>query len=295
MLLPVRAIGMELVFYPIGANMEALVRPELNDIVVIVHYFGWLNPATEDLRQRLGWRLIEDATQAFLSDWKLPTAYEGTIISGTRKFAPTSLGGWVSGVEQDNIAPESRDLSILYHRAKEARRARGRYLEDVRSGLASSEETQFLGAFQDLEDYLDAHPLEVGLPTDALALIASVDWKIVAARRKENWQLVSRILPDTVDRLFTNLPGSVVPLGCPVLLPRDSRNHVRAALARRRIYCPVHWILPNEVDSESQQEAHNLASRALTLPIDQRYSAEEMELLVKELSLAIERHANRGS
>jgi hypothetical protein len=52
-------------------------------------------------------------------------------------------------------------------------------------------------------------------------------------------------------------------------------------LVANRVYPPVHWDFPKEVDLESFPESARLAKEELTLPIDQRYSLRHMDVILE--------------
>ena len=61
---------------------------------------------------------------------------------------------------------------------------------------------------------------------------------------------------------------------------------MRAELVRRRIFCPVHWPLPQEIEEARFPEEHRLSAEMLGLPIDQRYEPADMQRLADELAAA---------
>jgi hypothetical protein len=91
---------------------------------------------------------------------------------------------------------------------------------------------------------------------------------------------------EAVTPLVGELPPGVAPLLLPVRVAGGARDALRAELTRRRIYCPVHWPLPAEIDAARFPEEHELAAEMLGLPLDQRYERADMERLTRELAEA---------
>ena len=91
---------------------------------------------------------------------------------------------------------------------------------------------------------------------------------------------------DAVTPLLRTLPPGVSPLALPVRVGGARRDALRAELVRRRIFCPVHWPLPPEIDEARFPEEHRLASEMLGLPLDQRYEPADMHRLADELARA---------
>ena len=50
LLLPIKALGLDYSFYPVDAALAAHPNPPKGAAVLVIHYFGWLNPAINALR-----------------------------------------------------------------------------------------------------------------------------------------------------------------------------------------------------------------------------------------------------
>ena len=103
-------------------------------------------------------------------------------------------------------------------------------------------------------------------------------------RRRENWQHLNDLLDGKVEVLTNDLPAQVVPLGYVIQAP--DRDMVQNRLAAQRIFCPVHWKLPDAVSPRRFPEAASLADSCLTLPIDQRYGPEDMARIAEAVKCA---------
>jgi len=271
---PVKALGLRYSFYPVEADLRAKPDPPSGAAVLIIHYFGWPNSAASDLRAEAGrsFQLIEDACQALLSDWSASVSVPRFIFLSPRKFGPTLLGGWCN--VSVNLAEAPRDTTALVQRSLAARIARGAYLAEPDAPVNVSVERGYLEVFEAQERFLDDHPTYASVPQLVLDVAAGLDWGAIAARRRQNWQILSDCLRGYVEPVIPVLPPSVVPLGYVVRL--KERDRVRARLAERRIFCPVHWPIPSVCRGYASREAIALAESCLTLPVDQRYGTEDM-------------------
>jgi len=101
-----------------------------------------------------------------------------------------------------------------------------------------------------------------------------LDWDSIAQHRRANWLKLDELLSGKVDPLTNILPEDVVPLGYVVRL--NNRDELRRRLRECRIFCPVHWPLPAEVNPNSFPDTASLAKSILTFPIDQRYGQADM-------------------
>jgi len=277
MLVPVKASGLNYTFYPIGQDMMAQPDPLPGAAVLLLHYFGWLNPATEALRSRAGrdYCLIEDMTHCLLSNWGNPNETMSQFFFSARKWGPIPLGGWCNTASK--VERATRGIESLAQRSIAARRLRGEYLTRPNDLPESLTETEYLNAFRAVEEALDAARSCSAVPADVMEIIDTLDWETVVHRRRANFQRLAELLGGHAELVTPKLNDDVVPLGLVVQL--EDRDRVRAQLAEQRMYCPIHWLLPEEVDAKRFPVAHRLAQTCLTLPIDQRYDAQDLSRL----------------
>lgn len=105
-----------------------------------------------------------------------------------------------------------------------------------------------------------------------LLLMHCIDYQEMAKKRIVNYQELARVLGAVA--LFPNLPPGVVPVGFPIRV--EKRDMLRRMLFEHQIYPPVHWPIEGLVP-ESYQDSHRLAENIMTLPCDQRYTAQDMQ------------------
>jgi hypothetical protein len=279
---PIEAKGLSYSFYEVDLDLVAHPPTGTADsAVLIIDYFGWQNPGLTHVRE--GTVVIEDRCQAMLSTWSYQPSAQHLLIASPRKFGPTGLGGWCDGLGADGSSKSADEMLI---RSLNARVLKGNYLADATLPVNSEIENSYLTALSSVEEFLDKHPNEATLPEFGLKVIAGLDWSFVAQQRRTNWLQLIQILPNNVTPVFSSLPESVVPLGLVVRVA--NRDLVRKRLAANRIFCPVHWPLPREVDRHRFPMSAQLADTLLTLPIDQRYGESDMTRLSEALTRAVE-------
>jgi hypothetical protein len=292
---PIRTLELAFSFYPVDEQLIAYPDPPSGAAVVLIHYFGWLNPATDWLRARAGrdFYLLEDMTQALLSDWRLPRDTQSILFFSARKFGPVPLGGWCN-LETSTQQPPPTNITMLATRSLEARYLRGEYLAHPNDPPDPTVESAYLDAFRAIEAALDAQLGCSALPNCAIETIARQDWKTIASRRRANWQEIDMQITDRARHTTPTLEADTIPLGYVICL--INRDQVRARMAQERIFCPVHWPLPPEVDGRRFPIAARLAETCLTLPIDQRYGPEDMRRTVETLKKCLKTpHGNPSS
>jgi hypothetical protein len=275
LLQPVQALGLEYSFYPVGRDFSSQPDPPPGSAVLVIDYFGWVSPVVAQVGALAAagkYWLIEDASQALFSNWGGNSGPGHYTLLSPRKFAPLPLGGWCSAEVPVGRATES--LRQLVQRSMDARLAKGVYLKDHEAKINSSIEDSYMAAFRDVEAFLDADISVTEAPQAVLEVAAGLDWEDIAGRRRENWSVLDEMLEGKIEKPLGVLPEGVVPLGYIIIV--NDRDRIRKALAGERIFCPVHWPLPSEVNLRDFPNAHYMSSRALTLPVDQRYGLDDM-------------------
>lgn len=291
---PLRRAGVPFDFYPVGGDL----RPRLDELeravesqspaaVLVVDYFGF-PPSPEDAARLRALReaclVVEDCVQGSLVE--LPDAAGGVIgdvvFTSFRKYLPVPDGGLLTGVRPRRLPPAAASL-------------RGRLLGQLLrgawvSGRAEGPEVEavFLGLLEAGESSLDEHmPLE-GTSRLSERLVAGLDLADAASRRRANFVALIEALEesDAVTPVLRGLPAGVSPLVLPARVGGGRRDALRSELVQRRIFCPVHWPLPPEIDEARFPEEHLLSAEMLGLPLDQRYEPADMQRLADELAAA---------
>jgi hypothetical protein len=274
-------------YYPVNTSFGAQLEPQPHSAVLLLHYFGWCNPARKSLRdtEEHNIHIIEDYSHALLSNFDFLSSDSSHAFFSVRKLGPAPLGGWCSHTVGMNHP--SNQLELLAWRSLAARLLKTEYLAQSNKSMDLKIEKFYLSAFEAIEDLLNSTPLDAPIPEFVLEIIAGIDWQKAAIIRRQNWLFLDTLLSRSVEGIMTELPDSVVPLGYVVRLDEKHRDRIRTALAGERVFCPVHWELPKEIDRHLFPEAYSLSRTLLTLPIDQRYDASDMEriagMLKKEL------------
>ncbi|MBO89843.1 MAG: hypothetical protein CMP14_10010 [Rickettsiales bacterium] len=277
---PVRHLGLEMSFYPIRDNLSADPDPPAGSAVLLIHYFGQINPAAADLRGQAGddFYLIEDASQALLTDWRSEVTEQTYYLISPRKFGPVPLGGWCN-IKLDS-AGSNTGSSIAYS-SLAARLIKGAYIDDGEGPIIPRTEKFYLDAFEAVEKVLSNKSETDILPNWVVSMVAGVDWSEVAAARLTNLEVLIANLSNRFVAPVSTFAPSEIPLGYPIL--SENRDELRRNLASRRIFCPIHWPLPAEVSSAQFPEAYSLSEKIMTLPLDQRYKIEDMVQLAENV------------
>lgn len=280
LLLPVKALGLTFSFYRVDLSLAAHPEPPSGAAVLLIHYFGWLNASTQRLRSEAGgsFYLIEDFSQSFLSGTGAYNTEKSYAFFSARKFGPVPLGGWSS--EAAKLNDGKVEVAMVLKRSLSARKLKGCYLSDRNDGIDNSIEASYLGDLESVERFLEAD-LESELPCAVLDIIGGLDWEEVSRRRRSNWLYMKQSLLGHATLLEHDLPVDTVPLGCVIL--SEDRCNVRMRLSASRIFCPVHWPMPDDISKADFPEAVHLSQRCLTIPIDQRYAEKDLDRITEIL------------
>jgi hypothetical protein len=275
---PFRDAGIAYRYYPVDRKLRTDM-PALRKLVPgsgaiqIIHYFGF--PADRALFD-LGVPVLEDAVQAVLSpdlrksgDW---------AIGSLRKYFPVSDGAFLLARRPFKVPRLPVASGGPY-----GRKLYGRMLKHEAVRLGQRDRwVEALDILQETESALDRDTVRyLAMSPRTSEALRGVDTGEIAAARRRNYAMLFDSLRGVFrDRgcglapLMPELAPGVVPYGLPVLSER--RDALREHLAARGIYTVVHWDLPEDLTREAFPDSWWIYDRALTLPIDHRYSVADM-------------------
>jgi hypothetical protein len=250
-------------------------------VVYFINYFGFFHaPATLDffkaLRQK-GMLVVEDNAQA-----GFPARMDGDFVFNSIRKLIGYDGGYL--IAQQDVAPYLKKYAGRPNRRLPViREYRSRLYRYLFRGRGSHTELEAL--FSQAEQYYETD-LVVHGDLHEREQIERLDWKGIQQTRRENYQyllgLISSI--DEIKPIFPALQPDNMPLGLPVYFSGVSRDRVYDELGQAGIGLTIHWedILTHPHTSQNRL-AVDMASRMLTLAIDQRTSHKQIDYLVKEL------------
>ena len=213
--------------------------------------------------------LVRDRTQSLLDASSINDAdFE---VASLRKWTYLPDGG-VIGSQRLNVPlpQQPADATTVWARqgASLIKAAK------VRGALTGFSDSCYLDVFRACEDQWSGH-MTSAISDVSRSLVDSVSWQAVASCRERNC--------DALVHSLGELPGDVgvypSRFGCRLFLGETSvRNRLRQALKASGVYAPVHWPLDwlKSVDVDAYGAVVGLEQGELTLPVDQRYSSDEM-------------------
>lgn len=272
-LVPVKALQLEYIFYPIDEllklNGESFSNSyQKGDAVLIINYFG-LQDLTEDIafiksidKNAI---IIEDNVQAYY-EFKKDLGDVDFKFTSLRKTFAVPDGGLV---KTRHKLPKV-DIPNTFGQYKAA----AALLKSMREGNFNDQ--IYLELFEKGEDLIDSEQ-ECGMSQIAEKLYGIVDEERVKVRRLNNARFLIEELSKIGIRPLLPLLEEHVPLFLPICL--DNRDEVRHKMFQQEIYCPVHWPLEGlKVERGAEMAVHELS-----LIVDQRYGQNEMKRIINIL------------
>jgi len=243
--------------------------------VFFINYFGFRHSdAVYDyfnaLRKR-GVFVVEDNAQAGFAS----RCMGDFVFNSIRKLAPYD-GGYL--YTRHNVSDlVSRYPSVENRRLPVMRKYRQRLGEYRYRGIGSRDELMEL--YEQAERFYELDVVVAGDP-DERQSIEHLDWNGIKRARRENYAYLLELLANIprVSPLFPALQPDIMPLGLPVYIEEIPRDHVFDALGTDGIGLTVHWdALLRDPRLNSDPVVVDMASRMLTLCIDQRVTRKQLE------------------
>ncbi len=295
---PLRDAGLTVRLFPVDrqavvdAGAVAAMITARTRAVYLIHYFGFLQPATDAIRalcDERGLFLIEDCALSLMSGAKLADGRAGDVsLFCFYKFFPT-LGGGALVVNRDRLPDPAGFPARLPMRmaARHLVRAgidivfgagnRAALMRRLKPGTgAGAGPVAPPPGLPDMPGhyYFDPRLANAGLSALTARQIRSFDVAGAIAARRANYQAYLDAfagMPD-VTPLFAGLAPGVCPLAMPVLVER--RDALAAELGARGIAATPWWAgYSRHLDFTGQTGACHLKDHLLSLPVHQYLGA----------------------
>lgn len=247
-------------FYQINIHLELAHEINLREgeALLYTNYFGLKQNYVESLANIYGSQLIVDNTQAFFAK-----PFKGIDTFYTcRKFFGVSDGAYLyTDVKLDMQFERSTSYERVVHLVKRIDVSPEAGFEDYHMSdeRLADEEIKIMSKFTQ-------------------RVMSSIDYELVAARRRENYGLLHAALGVT-NKMYFPLDDDAVPMVYPYMC---SNKNLREVLIKNKVFVARYW--PNVLEWTTTYDIENLfASQMQPLPIDQRYREEEMETIINKI------------
>jgi hypothetical protein len=257
MLRTVKKLNLEHQFYHIDENFEPifdLSKITEGEVFVYTNYFGLKDRCVETLANACR-NLIVDNAQAFFS--KPISSVD--IFYSPRKFFGLPDGAYLY-------------TDAFLHEPLEQDHSDKRF-EPLLRRVEYEPEDGFIN-HQLNNQILDTLPM-MRMSKLTLRLLQNIDYQQVAMRRRKNFQALHNELR-LINKLEFSLADDQVPMIYPFYFPKPG---LRQQLIEERIFVAQYW--PNVLQWTKEDDLeHEYAENLIALPIDQRYSHDDMNRIV---------------
>jgi dTDP-4-amino-4,6-dideoxygalactose transaminase len=279
-LLPFKEKKIPFRFYNVDRNLVI----DLNDLMnkadksvkccFFINYFGF--PHLDETYRVLlslkskGIVLIEDRVQSFFSQTSLVGDY---IFNSFRKFIPVD-GGLV--ITKNKLIPRSDTEYYKYNYF----RLSAQLVKHFSIEHKLFNETHYLKLFNKSNSFYHNPELKGFNKLNRFILSRINVLDNLEIRRKNHQLLYERLQENAVVKDPPNNQTTL--LGFPVRV--RERNARRKELVEAKIYCPIHWSLPEEVSKKEFPESWELSENILTIPLGKLLKSNHIDAITNILS-----------
>jgi len=252
-------IGVKYEYYHITENFEPIFKKGLgkNEWLYIVNFYGQLNNVTLEKWKNEYNHLIVDNAQSY---YQFPVKDVDTLYTCRKYF------GVADGAFLYTDALLTRELPI------DESLERMHYL----MGRFERNADEFYSEYVANNQSFASEPIKrMSKLTDNL--LHGIDYEFTGIKRQENFNYLEKAF-NGINKLNLTVPygAFMYPLWI------DSGEEIRKKLQKARIYIPTLW--PNVLKNCSlNMLEHKLAADILPIPVDQRYSLDDMSYLVEAI------------
>ncbi|MCD9618686.1 hypothetical protein [Chryseobacterium gleum] len=258
---PIKKLNINYEFYDIDFNLEPIFdysKIKDSEIFLYTNYFGIKDKFINILCERLFDKIVIDNAQGFFS---LPITGVDTFYS-PRKFVGVADGGLLSSNKRINLDFE-KDES--YDR-----------MSHLLKRIDLSAEEAYLD-FCTNDRSLENQPIKL-MSNLTKKILSTLNFDDIKKRRKENFAFLNEKLKEN-NLLKIDISEDSVPMVYPF---RTKNKDLKKQLINRKIYCATYW--PNVFEWCSEEtNSYILAEEIIALPIDQRYSINDMRKILENV------------
>lgn len=255
---PIRKLNILYEFYDVDSNLEPLFDYSLikeAEVFLYTNYFGIKDKFIDDLVKVIPRNIIIDHAQSLFS---APIKNIDSFYS-PRKFVGVADGGYLytdKKIEKNFEKDESyQRMSHLLKRID-----------------LSAEQGYF--DFSENDKSLENQPIKI-MSNLTKKILSGIDYDAIKKQRRENFAFLHQHLKEKNLLHIEESNGSV-----PMVYPfRTHDTGLKQKLIGNRVYCASYW--PNVLEwCNEDKNSYWLAKEIIALPIDQRYSMNDMKKIV---------------
>jgi hypothetical protein len=259
MLEPITKLNLDYEFYSIDSNFVPIFNysnVQENEVFVYNNYFGICDEQTREVAAQYK-NLIIDNSQAFYSK---PIKGVDTFYS-PRKFFGLPDGAYLY---TNKLIDYNIEKDISYERCEHL------------LGRMDTTAEQHFQVYKENSKILCNQPIKK-MSNLTQRLLSSIDYKTISDKRRKNFNIIHNELGKR-NKLEFNISSKEVPMIYPFLVLNGSK--LKRELIANKIYVATYW--PNVLNwAEKDSFEYNITNNLLALPIDQRYSEDDMYRIIE--------------
>ena len=244
------------------------------DILYLYFFNGYIDEnydfdELKKIKREKNFIIIEDTTHSIFSNKRIIGDY---CICSLRKWFPIADGGIL--YSKNNLNKKIFDLNSWAQTKEKAMIDKAAYLKGKQIDKKS-----FFYILRESENCLDEQDVPFNISNGSYDILQKIDINEIILRRKNNLNILRNLLKNSNIKVFAADGINQVPIFCPI--KSKMRDDLKDYLIANHIYCPTHWPLYDEL--KKYKIAVNNSTEELTIPIDQRYSEEDMRYIADKV------------
>jgi len=278
--------GFDIVYYNVDLNLDidlSDIEGKLNHevkILYIAHYFGSIQKSDtleslNHFKNKFNFIIIEDTTHSIFSNKSTIGDYN---ICSLRKWFPISDGGVIYSkfsFHDTSKIIANNDFSKAY----------AMIMKTLYHDSIISNNDLIRKIFSEAEEQLDNQIDIKKISWLSKYLLRFYNISEITQRRKKNYNYLKLSLRNLGIIPVVDVDNNYCPYVFAFKI--ENRDRFRDYLKDHRIYCPVHWPI-HDTDLVNFKNSLNLTNKLISIPIDQRYSLNDMEYIYKTVASYME-------
>lgn len=260
------------------------------DVVLIINYFGFIGQNNLIIKKIKNFdkkiSIIEDWSHLSFIPYELNYyKSEADFVFGSlRKIFPVPDGGFILNDKKYKYEYNLNIDDYLINTKILGKCIRYLYINNY---LLKKEcnERLYLKLLENGEKYLDKVIKLNRISKISLKLLSKLKFKEIYENRRRNYFHLLNLLKENqlsnyIEIIKENLEEGEMPYMFPVYIKNMDRNLLRDKLREKGIFCSIIWDIPEKIESF---ENRKISNKILCIPIDQRYSKIDMEIIHKKI------------
>lgn len=282
---PFEKSGWKIIYYRLNNDLtvdedflDGLLQTVNPDAILLMNFYGI---ACTNTSVSLAKRkcpdivVIEDFSHCTFSIKQIFNPNVDYYVSSIRKSVGVCDGAVVLSRQATNRQYIEVDVTDFSNRRFDAQKEKWRYSYTKDSGTKDL----FLYEIRKCEGIINEFNKVIPISERARKMLSLINGEEIAFARRKNM----KHLMDLLEGKVKMVPGlrkswSFAPFSLPILV--DDRDNVQRLLAQNGVYAPVLWPICEDARNVCANSAF-IADHMLSLPIDQRYDWDDMELIAE--------------